>query len=290
MRLSCPDCNHVLELDDAKIPVTASFKVKCAKCGRIIVASRAGVSPAAAKPAPPAQPPAPPPPVAVPDSAPETAPAAAFEPSSPSSTPPASPQMGEPEKASPALHALIKSYVDQSKNEMLQSMFALFGKAQIPQPTVEPPDQLDVETAQMRALLCDAEKATVDVVNPILKRLGYYVDFAIMEADAIKFLESRSYDLVVTDYSFADNKEGGQKILDKINGQKPDARRSVFVVLFSASTKTVDASSAFFQGANICVAKSDLKDFEFLLLEGQRYFKKLYATYYEIFEETKERL
>jgi hypothetical protein len=91
------------------------------------------------------------------------------------------------------------------------------------------------------------------------------------------------------DYNFPDDKDGGTKIISRINGWKPAARRETFVVLISANIKSADASAAFFHGANITVNKEEIRNLEHLIREGQRRFHEIYRVFNRILEEKTER-
>ena len=104
-------------------------------------------------------------------------------------------------------------------------------------------------------------------------------------AKAIKKVESNFYQLITVDHAFPDDKEGGNKIIAKINGQKPAQRRQNFVVLISANVKSADANAAFFHGANITVNKEEIRNLEAHIREGQRHYDQIYSVFNRLMAE-----
>lgn len=141
-----------------------------------------------------------------------------------------------------------------------------------------------------RALICEDDQVFVDIVSATLKKMGYSIDVAKSTAEAIKKVESGFYTLVTVDYVFPDDKEGGNKIIGKLNGQKPAQRRQTFVVLISANIKSADANAAFFHGANITINKDEIKNLEAHIRDGQRHFQQIYSIFNRVLEDKNERI
>lgn len=107
--------------------------------------------------------------------------------------------------------------------------------------------------------------------------MGYTVERAATKEEAERKIEAEFYPLILLNLAYPDDKEGGQRLLAVINGQKSAQRRQTFVVLLSTSLKSTGAESAFLQGANIVLNKEDLKQLEPLVRDGQKTFRQLYS-------------
>jgi hypothetical protein len=83
--------------------------------------------------------------------------------------------------------------------------------------------------------------------------------------------------LVVIDPSFTDDLEGAKKLIGRMNARKAVERREIFVVLISATQKSMDGNSAFLSGVNLIVNKADLNHLESFIRQGQKYFQQLYS-------------
>jgi CheY-like chemotaxis protein len=246
-----------VNLDEARVPPVASFKVKCSKCAQIFVAGREAAAPA-----------------------PQTdtsVPAKQIHTSA------------DWERLKPAVEAMLKAQLESVKQEILAAVPAAQMSSAESQTQAASTERPLEELANKRALVCEEDRATSDAIVGVLGRLGYTAEVCINAIEALRKLDGR-YQLIVTNSAFADDPQGGQKILSKINSEKQDFRRLVFVVLVGSTLKTADASNGFFHGANIVVNKDDLKNIERLILEGQREFQTLYQPYYELLENTTDRL
>jgi predicted Zn finger-like uncharacterized protein len=184
----------------------------------------------------------------------------------------------------PDVEAIVKKRVDEVRKEILLSLASLIGPS-------SQASQINVPGyTEKQALVCESDSSVTQQIMLVLQRLGYTVQTSSHVGEALSRLESGFFDAIITDFVFPDDPEGGQKILNKVNGRKTEERRKMFVVMVSDQIKTLSAQSAFFHGANIAVHKSDLRNFERLFQEGIRHFTDMYGTYYKMLEESTERL
>jgi CheY-like chemotaxis protein len=147
----------------------------------------------------------------------------------------------------------------------------------------------DAHPRSQSALICESDSAAADTISTVLRKLGYSVDPASTTTEALKKIESNDYRLVTLDLSFPDDKEGGKKIIGKINGKKPMLRREMFVVLISAAVKSDDANAAFFNGVNLTVNRSEIAGLGGLVRSGQTHFQQIYRTFNRLLAEKYER-
>ena len=246
MKLTCPHCQNILQLDDAKVPA-GQFKIKCPKCTKIITsqkdASQAAESAAA--------------------SIPERI------------------ESGD-DQISPGVRQFIESEVAAMKKEITGAMVSFFGEGKWEE--TEESKERDQFTAK-KALVCEDDQSFVDLISGVARKLGYSVDVANNTVDAIKKVDSGYYQMVTVESAFPDDPEGGAKILAKLNAQKPAQRRQTFVVLISSTVKSADANAAFFLGANITINKAEIKNLDAVIREGQRHFQQMYAMFNRILDE-----
>ncbi|MEW6365638.1 MAG: response regulator [Acidobacteriota bacterium] len=258
MRVSCPDCKNLIQIDDAKAP-TGVFRTPCPNCGKIVTVQKDATRTAA-------------------------------PPSSPH-VPAASGQAASPpgDEISPAVQAYVRRELAATKKEILDSVRALFGRDLDPAETALAAEDSGREYGAKRALICDDDQGQVDGISRVLSRLGYSVEVARSAADAIQEVSSGTYQLITVGQAFPDDPEGGIKIIAKINGQKPVQRRQTLVVLISSTLRTGDANTAFLHGANVTVNKADLPSLEPLICESLQHFKQLYAMFNRVTAEKEER-
>jgi predicted Zn finger-like uncharacterized protein len=271
LKATCPECSHELSLDEAKIPA-GPFRLKCSKCGKIFTSSRESLK-AVEQPSEVPQPEM---------KKPET--------KEPEATPVKQVNSSaEPERSQPNVEMMVRAQVESAKKEILDSLSALLGGVTFPAQAQEAPTAVDSERVK-RVLICDSDKTTIDAIAACWKRLGYSLDICTTAVDALRKLEMAFYHAVSTELVFPDEPEGGKQILIKINNQKPDQRRKIFVAIISNGVKTTECDAAFFHGGNITVNKQDLNQLENHIMDGKKFYESLYQNYYEIVSETAERL
>lgn len=250
MKVTCSKCQNQIHIDDAKVPA-GTFKIKCPKCSSIQTLQGAGA---------------------------QQPPATASEPD---------PVPANDAEVSPEVEAFVKEEVAAARKEIISGLRASLG---IEGKWEEEDSEAAGTDIGKRALICEDDQVFIDILSVTLKKMGYHFDIARSTAEAIKKVESGFYSLVTVDYVFPDDKEGGNKIISKINGQKPVQRRQTFVVLISANIKSADANAAFFHGANITVNKEEIKNLEAHIREGQRNFQQIYAMFNRVLDDKNTRV
>lgn len=138
-----------------------------------------------------------------------------------------------------------------------------------------------------KALVCEDEQLFQQVLKESIERLEYEVEIAPSSKMACELLKKSEYEIVTVDNRFPDDPEGGFKILSAINSLPPEKRRKMFVAFISADLATMDTNSAFVYGANLTVAKKDIKKLEAILSQGIEENQKRYRTFFEVLEEVK---
>jgi CheY-like chemotaxis protein len=138
---------------------------------------------------------------------------------------------------------------------------------------------------RQRALVCEDEEVFQVAIGSAIAKLGYRVELAPSAAAALEQVRKHAYDIVTVDSRFPDDAEGGYQILQALNGLPPDARRKMFVAFISADLATMDLNSAFALGANLTVAKKDVKRLDRILAEGMKEHERLYRVFHKVQEE-----
>lgn len=144
-----------------------------------------------------------------------------------------------------------------------------------------------VDDDKPKALACEDEQLFQQVLKDSIERLGCEVEIAPSSKMACELLKKNEYEIITVDNRFPDDPEGGFKILSTINSLPPEKRRKMFVAFISADLATMDTNSAFVYGANLTVAKKDIKKIEAILSQGIEENKKRYRTFFEVLEEVK---
>lgn len=239
--ITCTECNHFFQISEAKIP-GPTFKAKCPACHKVfqVTIHENGKKPEAAS-----------------------------EPNRQSLVS----QREILEMLRPEMEALVKTQLDAVRADILLSLASLLGK----QGQVQPGHS--DEYSDLHALVCQPDAAVAQQIAAVLQRLKHSVQICSTASEALTRLEGGFFHVITTDLAFPDDREGGAKILGKINARKQDDRRKIFVVIVSDQIKTSGPQTAFFHGANIVVQKSDLSNFESLIQEGVRYYRELYSNY-----------
>jgi predicted Zn finger-like uncharacterized protein len=156
-------------------------------------------------------------------------------------------------------------------------------------PSGPAPGEEDEEgEGRRKALVCEDEALFQVTIKEALEKLGYSVVLAGAREEALAHLEKTPFDLVTVDNRLPDDPEGGYKILQAINALLPEQRRKMFVAFISADLSTMDTNSAFVLGANLTVAKKDVKRLDRVLAEGLREHRKSYATFFQVADELQQ--
>jgi CheY-like chemotaxis protein len=88
-----------------------------------------------------------------------------------------------------------------------------------------------------RILVADDDRALQVLLNIILSRAGFEVEFASNGKDALRMAVADSYDAIMMDLIFPDM--NGMDLLDRLSQQKPGSLRKL-IVLTGASTAIVE--------------------------------------------------
>src|SRR5205823_2667931 len=122
----------------------------------------------------------------------------------------------------PLIQQYVTSQVDALRAELLKHQ-----ETKVPQISLEEQDQDEdfQNSNNRRALICEADATTLTTASTALEKINYVLDPAHTAAEALKKIDSASYDLVVVGTSFPDDKDGLKKIVGRINGQKSVQRR-----------------------------------------------------------------
>jgi two-component system response regulator HydG len=92
-----------------------------------------------------------------------------------------------------------------------------------------------------RILVADDDRALQVLLNIILSRAGFEVEFASNGKDALRMAVADSYDAIMMDLIFQDI--SGMEILDRLSRERPESLRKV-VVLTGASSSIVEKLDA----------------------------------------------
>ncbi|MCX7885732.1 MAG: ATP-binding protein [Verrucomicrobiae bacterium] len=100
--------------------------------------------------------------------------------------------------------------------------------ATTPKPALAPTRPHPPERPQPRILLVDDEPGILEVLKAILEEDGYLVETATNGTQALKQIQSASYDLIITDLCMPDI--GGDTIYERLQATSPAlARRLIFI-------------------------------------------------------------
>jgi predicted Zn finger-like uncharacterized protein len=199
--------------------------------------------------------------------------------------PPPDPQKAVWEQFRPQMESLVKAQLDNVRKDVLSSL-GLMASPQPPGMTGFNP----TGPVEKRALVCESDPGVAQHIVSGLQSLGYSVQVSSLLSEALQRLEGGFFDVITTEFSFSDDSEGGQKLLNKVNSRKLDERRKMFLAVISRSVKTLGPEAAFFLGANVFINKSDLHNLENLIQDGLRHYAGIYGNYFEVLTESAERL
>lgn len=177
---------------------------------------------------------------------------------------------------------LEKELIEKVKEEVLKELLALLPFK------FQKDSRLNFSEDKPKALVCEDEQLFYEILKTSLLSLGYEVEVATSSKMALEMVKKEEYAIITVDNRFPDDEEGGFKILSQINSLPPDKRRKMFVAFISADLATMDTNSAFIYGANLTVAKKDIKKIGTILSSGLEEHSKRYKTFFEVLEEVKK--
>ena len=117
-----------------------------------------------------------------------------------------------------------------------------------------------VEEGGKTALICESDDTVRENLGTVLEKMGYYVTKSAAAPDAMKSMRFHAYDLIVAGESFDEkgSNEGG--VLNYIRYLSMGIRRDIFVVLLSATIRTMDNMAAFGESVNLVINLENIDD------------------------------
>lgn len=131
------------------------------------------------------------------------------------------------------------------------------------------------------AMVCEPEDAVREKIVSELKGMGYAVAEAKSAREALQFMRFHIFSAIFVNESF-DTAEGqANSVLKFLEGLPMTVRRQTFVVMISASLKTMDNMLAYNKSVNLIVHKNDIADID-------QVFKKAldeHESFYHVYKE-----
>jgi len=136
------------------------------------------------------------------------------------------------------------------------------------------------------ALVCESDRAVRENLGTVLKKMGYYVTESATVPDALKSMRFHLYELIVVGESFDEKgpDEGG--VLDYIRQLPMGIRRNIFVVLLSATVRTMDNMAAFGKSVNLIINLENIGEADGIIKKGIADNKAFYETFREALRRT----
>ncbi len=131
------------------------------------------------------------------------------------------------------------------------------------------------------AMVCEADGAVRERIISELKGMGYAVAEAKSAREALQFMRFHIFSAIFVNESF-DTPEGqDNSVLKFLEGLSMTVRRQSFVVLISASLKTMDNMMAYNRSVNLVVNQNEIVDV------GQVFKKALaeHESFYHVYKE-----
>ncbi|MBW2544009.1 MAG: hypothetical protein JRD43_00775 [Deltaproteobacteria bacterium] len=125
-----------------------------------------------------------------------------------------------------------------------------------------------VEEGGKTALVCESDSTVRDNLGTVLEKMGYHVTKSAAVPDALKSMRFHVYDLIVVGESFDEkgSDEGG--VLDHIRHLSMGIRRNIFVVLLSATVRTMDNMAAFGRSVNLIINLENIGEADVIIKRG----------------------
>ncbi len=131
------------------------------------------------------------------------------------------------------------------------------------------------------AMVCETDGAVREKIVGELKSMGYAVAEAKSAREALQFMRFHIFSAIFVNESF-DTPEGrDNSVLKFLEGLSMSVRRQSFVVLISASLKTMDNMMAYNRSVNLIVNLKEIADV------GQVFKKALaeHESFYHVYKE-----
>ncbi|MDD5722523.1 MAG: hypothetical protein PHY29_02150 [Syntrophales bacterium] len=138
-----------------------------------------------------------------------------------------------------------------------------------------------VEEGGKTALVCESDRTARENLGSILEKMGYYVTKSATPPDALKNMRFHLYDLIMVGNSFDEKGSNDGGVLDYIRRLPMGARRNIFVVLLSATIRTMDNMAAFGKSVNLIINLENIGDAEVIVRRGIADNEAFYETFRE---------
>ena len=142
-----------------------------------------------------------------------------------------------------------------------------------------------VEEGGKTALVCDLDDAVQGRFGTVLEGMGYRVTKTAAVPDALKSMRFHVYDLIVVGEGFDAEGSDGEGVLDYIRDLPMGVRRNIFVVLLSATIRTMDNMAAFGRSVNLVVNLENIGEAETIIKRGIADNETFYKTFREVLKE-----
>ena len=131
------------------------------------------------------------------------------------------------------------------------------------------------------ALVCESDAAVRDKIVGDLKNLNYAVAVAGSAREALKFMRFHIFNAIFINESFDTPAGEVNGVLRYLEGLSMTVRRKSFIVMISATLKTMDNMMAYNRSVNLIVNKNEINDI------GHIFTKSLeeYDSFYHIYRE-----
>jgi len=126
------------------------------------------------------------------------------------------------------------------------------------------------------ALVCESDSAVRDSLGAVLDTMGYHVTKAAAAPDALKGMRFHLYDLIAVG-------EGPDEeaVLNHVRHLPMNVRRNIFVVLLSATVRTMDAMAAFARSVNLVINRENIGEAGAIIQRGIADNEAFYETFRE---------
>ena len=136
-----------------------------------------------------------------------------------------------------------------------------------------------VEEEGKTALVCEADKAIVKTIQPVLDVLEFHITEAKNSREALKTMRYHSYDLIVVNEYFDTKNPDANGVLIYLERMNMVVRRNIYVAMISKRFRTMDNMAAFQKSVNMIVNIDNITDFDKILRRGMADYGLFYQTF-----------
>lgn len=131
------------------------------------------------------------------------------------------------------------------------------------------------------AMVCEPDGAVREKIISELKGMGYAVAEAKSAREALQFMRFHIFSAIFVNESFSTAEGQENSVLKFLEGLSMTVRRQTFVVLISASLKTMDNMMAYNRSVNLIVNQNEIAEV------GQVFTKALdeHESFYHVYKE-----